>query len=381
MKIRKRVYPNGTVRWQVNHMVDGARRREQFETKTKAEDFLASVHVGIKNGTYVDPHAIPTFKLAAKDFFAARQDRSPATISGLRSRLGCLNARLGDLRLDQIDVHMLEALRADLRKTLMRSTTRLITQSCGEVFKYAMRDGKCLKNPVALMQREHKGSREIVDGEAPADETDAVEQKDVPNRDEVRDMIARAPSGFYKTILSVAAGTGLREGELLGLVWDAVELGGIGEAGKIYVRQTLSWARGAEQYQKATFREPKTESGKRPIPIAPELNAILRQWKLQCPRSDRGLVFPNADGYPERGGKVGPRLTKLLGTKIRLHSLRHFYASALIEAGAPITEVQHRLGHKHPGITLKVYSHFLNHDDDAPSAAIEAVSARLFARA
>lgn len=381
MAIRKRVYENGTIRWQVSHMVNGARKREQFETKTAAADFLASVHVAVKRGEYLDPNAIPTFRQASDDLFAARQNRSPSTISGLRSRLVHLNAALGNLRLDQIDVGILEALRADLRKSLKRSTVRLITQSCGEVFKFAMRAGKAVRNPVALMEREHSGSREIVDGEEPEDETDAVERKDVPDRDAVRYLIGRAPAGLYRTILSVAAGTGMREGELLALCWDAVELGAVGAAGKIHVRQTLSWARGSEQYQRAHFREPKTKAGRRTIPIMADLVAILRAWKLACPPSERGLVFPNAHGLPERSGKIGPRISKATATKVRLHALRHYFASEMIASGkASIVEIAKVLGHRDATVTLKVYAHFLKRDD-APSDAIAAVSEGLFARA
>jgi integrase len=43
--------------------------------------------------------------------------------------------------------------------------------------------------------------------------------------------------------------------------------------------------------------------------------------------------------------------------------LRHSYASGLIAAGAPITEVQHRLGHSNPAVTLRVYSHWFKDAD------------------
>ena len=49
-----------------------------------------------------------------------------------------------------------------------------------------------------------------------------------------------------------------------------------------------------------------------------------------------------------------------------MHSLRHSFASALIMAGAPVTEVQSLLGHSSPAVTLKVYSHwFKNVETDS----------------
>jgi hypothetical protein len=52
--------------------------------------------------------------------------------------------------------------------------------------------------------------------------------------------------------------------------------------------------------------------------------------------------------------------------RVDMHSLRHSFASALIMAGAPVTEVQHLLGHSSPQTTLKVYSHwFANTQSDS----------------
>jgi integrase len=44
--------------------------------------------------------------------------------------------------------------------------------------------------------------------------------------------------------------------------------------------------------------------------------------------------------------------------RVTIHSLRHTFASALIEQGHPVTEVAHRLGHSSPTITLSIYSHW-----------------------
>ena len=56
-----------------------------------------------------------------------------------------------------------------------------------------------------------------------------------------------------------------------------------------------------------------------------------------------------------------PALSRAKLRRVTFHTLRHRCASAMIASGAPITEVQHRLGHANPAITLLVYSHFLKH--------------------
>jgi integrase len=75
------------------------------------------------------------------------------------------------------------------------------------------------------------------------------------------------------------------------------------------------------------------------------------------------LVFPHKDGSPncrDRVLTIGlyPALRRASLRRITFHSLRHSCASAMIAAGAPITEIQHRLGHASPATTLRIYSHW-----------------------
>ena len=47
---------------------------------------------------------------------------------------------------------------------------------------------------------------------------------------------------------------------------------------------------------------------------------------------------------------------------LRLHDLRHTFATGLLRAGVPVTLVSATLGHANPSITLKVYSHVIPSD-------------------
>ena len=62
---------------------------------------------------------------------------------------------------------------------------------------------------------------------------------------------------------------------------------------------------------------------------------------------------------------------------VTAHTLRHFYASALIAAGASVKQVQERLGHSSPTITLEPYSHLWPGEDDRTRDAIDAALAPL----
>ena len=106
--------------------------------------------------------------------------------------------------------------------------------------------------------------------------------------------------------------TGLRANEIRGLVWDSIDIEGM----RLFVERQAS-RRGEEAVR-------KTKSSVRPVPLPACLIPKLRRWKLACPITQRGLVFPgelNARG--ERG--------RIDADKLLRHILRH----ALRRAGLP----------------------------------------------
>lgn len=74
-------------------------------------------------------------------------------------------------------------------------------------------------------------------------------------------------------------------------------------------------------------------------------------------------VFPSLDGTALEERNVSHVFTRLLEKselrQIRIHDLRHSYATLLLQAGAPITYVSAQLGHRNASITLRVYAHYL----------------------
>ena len=88
-----------------------------------------------------------------------------------------------------------------------------------------------------------------------------------------------------------------------------------------------------------------------------------------------GLVFCRVDGgllHPERFSRsFGDRVRQLGLPRVRLHDLRHGWATMALGAGVHPKVVQERLGHANIGITLDVYSHVTAglHDDAAERVA------------
>jgi integrase len=130
------------------------------------------------------------------------------------------------------------------------------------------------------------------------------------------------------------------------------------------VRRNRSMKRGEQHDVRARLFRPKTKSGTRRIRIPVELVAALKTWKLRCPASAQGLVFPSEHGKPLHLTTVlkrwfYPALRRAEVRQLGLKALRHGHASATLAAGASITEVAARLGHANPSITLAVYAHWI----------------------
>jgi integrase len=165
----------------------------------------------------------------------------------------------------------------------------------------------------------------------------------------------------------------------LALRWTDVTL--TGAKPQIAVKQSLSWAKGPTDAKAVShIGPPKTEAGDRAIPVDAAVAHLLKQWKLQAGRNPLDLVFADDEGEPIRRSTIRrdvflPALQRAGLRHVTFHSLRHSFASALIRRGAPVTEVQHLLGHKKPSVTLDVYSHWFK---GADSGAATAYSAELF---
>lgn len=166
----------------------------------------------------------------------------------------------------------------------------------------------------------------------------------------------------------VLSTTGMRRGELLGLRWADVDL----ERGSLAIRQV----RTAVNYTVETGT-PKTHKGSRTESLDPATLAALRAHRRHQNEerlvwggawTETGLVFVLPDGsaiHPQRLSQWFAQHVRRAGLpRIRLHDLRHSYATAVIRAGVPLKVVSQRIGHANPTITMTTYQHVLPGDDE-----------------
>lgn len=362
---------------------EGNRRWETFRTRQEADDALSARLKQLRTGSYVPPREVPTFEEIAKDWLATKSDRRVSTVSQWEVHIDLhLNPALGKLRLDRIRVADFDRFKADrLAAGLKPQTVNKLLTTAAAIFQYANRCEVVEKNPAAVVERCRTNAGELTDLDADTDSMSgaAIDPDNVLSPEEAGKLIRAAEPGFYQTYLLAAVLTGARVGELTALRWSDVDLDGA----ELRIRRGITWARrrGSEGRGEARFYPPKTRSSRRSIDLAPELVAQLRRWKLACPPSDDGLVFPSDSGKPRHRSVIAtkglaPALAAADLKSVNLHSLRHTYASTLIMDGHNVTEVAAKLGHNSPDVTLRVYSHWWNGRSKTRAGA--AVAARVF---
>jgi integrase len=149
------------------------------------------------------------------------------------------------------------------------------------------------------------------------------------------------------------------------------------KASELHVRQR------ADRYCK--IGAPKSDSSVRTVPLAPDVLAALKVWKLACPKGEGDLVFPTAQGKVEHHKNMLKSLAPVMiaagvvgrsgKPKYALHAFRHFFASWCINRKAdggrelPAKVVQGLLGHSSIVMTLDIYGHLFPRGDDRAELA------------
>jgi integrase len=195
--------------------------------------------------------------------------------------------------------------------------------------------------------------------------------------EQARAFLAAAHGDRFEALYVLALHCGLREGELLGLKWDDVDL----ESGMLRVRRTLS-----EPRTGYVFEPPKNGKG-RSIKLTRAATEALRgHLGRQLEEidgsgddyQDQGLVFPSRRGTPMNAKNLTSRSFKPLLKRsglpnIRLHDLRHTCATLMVCEGVHIKLVQELLGHATISITLDTYSHVLPGMGDETAWAMDRI--------
>jgi integrase len=387
--VRKRKLPSGLIRWQASY-VDGAgkRRAKLFDRKSAGEAWLVETRHDLARGLHTPGSVSPTVKDAAALWIKRCNEKrlEQSTICAYEEHVDLhIVPFIGAKKLAELTMPAVNAF-ADLLRESGRSADMMkrVVRSLGAIFREARRRGLSALAPTEGL------------------ELDLPERDDprpvIPSKPELQAIIAGATaqkSRIWRALVLVAVFCGLRASELRGLRWIDVDF----EARQINVNQR------ADVYHK--IGKLKSKSAYRSIPCPSLVLNALREWKLQCPKGDLGLVFPNGSGKVEalsnimqRGfnpiqiaagvidlrpavdgvGKpiinnAGDAVMREVG-KYGMHALRHACASLWIEAGKNPKAIQTLMGHSTIQMTYDVYGHLFA-DAAADQKAAEDIQVRL----
>ncbi len=184
--------------------------------------------------------------------------------------------------------------------------------------------------------------------------------------DELSQFLDHVRGDRLEAAFILAATTGLRRSELLGLPWEAVDL----DRESLAVYQTLILVGSQPQIRPDT----KTDASRRQVALDGYTVAALRAHRRRqveerlawggAYQEQHGLVFTREDGSPVRLGWFSRRFS-LLTAELGLphiggpHGLRHTHASLALLAGVHPKTVSDRLGHSSISVTLDTYSHVI----------------------
>lgn len=341
---------------------DGKRRqakRRGFRTKAEAQAALDELRVGVRRGTYVAPVRQTFGDFLTNDWLPAiRATIEPSTHASYSRyvRLHVVPA-LGGIGLQQLDAGMLNRLYADLldhgRKNgkpggLSPRTVRYIHTIIGRALREAMAWDRVARNVAQAAQPPR-----VAQAKSPEMKTwDAAT---------LARFLHIVREDRHQPAWLFLATTGSRRGEALGLRWTDVDL----DAGKVVLYQTIT----AVDHQLRIA--PRTKSGKpRPIEIDGATVAALRGVRKRQAEErlligpdfeDHDLVFARPDGKPQHpehfSNAFERRVARYKLPRIRLHDLRHTWATLALEAGVDVKIVSERLGHASAKITWDIYQH------------------------
>lgn len=324
-------------KWYADLQIDGQRVRRVSPTQTKrgAQEYEAELRASLIQQTSGSREPVvesPTVAEFAPEFLLtySRVNNKLAERSRKENVLrNHIVPFFGNLRLDEITPRRLELFKADRLKKGMKQVS--VNKHLGVLKKLlncAVEWGRLKEVPPIRMLKV-----------PPIDETEWLRPDEAVKLLEAAKGVPKWHAFFF-----VALRTGMRRGEIFGLHWRDVDF----EARRIMVKYTVF---------NGILESPK--GGKsRPVPMSADLAAVLKQWRRWTPGA---LVFPNMKGKPTKSPATANKaLDRVLdGTdirRVRVHDLRHTFASHLVLQGCSLRVVQKLLGHASIQITER-YAH------------------------
>ncbi len=345
-----------SVKWYVvvdiGRHANGRRRQKwhgAYPTRREAEDARARIVADLYDGSHIEPSSMTVDEYLLRKWLPQVRTRVKDTTWVTYESIVAkhLMPSLGRLRVQDLTARHLTGLYMRLHQpggqpSQGRALSAKTVQNIHRVIHRAMADavavGLLPRNPAA-------------DAVPPRPRTTARDLR-VWSAELLQRFLDSARSDPLYPAFRLAALTGMRRGEVLGLRWCDLDL----SAAQVAVRQTLVLVRNLP-----TATTPKTHQA-RTLALDALTCRVLGGHldRAQHSGDATDLLFQH-DGNGVHPSWFSVRFQRLAGSaglpRIRLYDLRHTHATLGLSLGVPAMVMSERLGHASPGFTLRQYAH------------------------
>ena len=304
----------------------------------------------------------------------ARVNLKKTTFQRMKNTTIRVYAAFGHLRVDSITRGQIQAFVDDMAKNgknmktgkpLSRKSIVHHLNFLSDVFNYALRFDMIDSNPCnhIFVPKGEKKEKEIYT---------------VEEMKQLFKLVNQYAPLKYKAFLTLAVYSGFRNGELMGLEWKDVDW----ENNVISVRRTSNYTVTDGNYTDT----PKTKSSIRSLKLPQQVFDVLSELRESQLKNKENLgtkwidsdrLFVTEIGKPLHRGspyKWQREFTERHGMRFcDIHSLRHFNATVLINAGVDTATVSSALGHSNISTTTNIYFHAIREAQARTGEAIAAV--------
>lgn len=253
---------------------------------------------------------------------------------------------IGDVLIKEVTPAMLSSLLLNFQKGHSHGSAIKVFNILVGLFKMAYKDDTIERNPMDKVDR----PKQRKDDKAISEADKALSEDELNN---VLDCVSREPLK-WQAFINLAADTGARRGELVGLQWQDIDL----RNGLVTIKRNVQYSKDKGIY------ECTPKGGKfRSVDIGEDTVDLLRMWAAEQSGVRMSKWVFTVDGEDAPMFPHTPtRYFKKFGDKYGIpgfhpHLLRHTSATLSLTNGADTKSVADRLGHRDASVTLRIYAH------------------------
>ncbi len=289
----------------------------------------------------------------------ARSHLKPTTLRNYERDMARVNKVLGHVRLCDLNATQINRFYASLAQQggnqqtggpLSSASIVAIHRTLSAVLAKAVKWGYLSTSPIERAERPKLEGKE-------------ARYLDEPEARKMLELLQAEPVK-WRCMITFDLFSGLRRGELLGLMWEDIDFA----SRSLTIRRTMNYTP-----QKGVYVDsPKSKTSRRPLHLSATAVALLMEqqaWQ-QAQREalgdawkETGYVFTGDDGSPTFPTSVTTWFRRFIRGSglpyVSVHSLRHTFASLQISDGVPLVVVSRQLGHAKASTTANIYAHVI----------------------